>query len=50
MVEEFECPNDTRSYVVWGNLPLVESPKANWFWVKDQTKTNSEDTYQVKKQ
>ncbi len=30
MVEEFECPNDPRSYVVEGNLPLVGFPKANW--------------------
>lgn len=31
VVEEFEGPNDPRSYVVWGILPLVGSPMADWF-------------------
>ena len=29
VVEGFEYPNDPRSYVVWGYMPLVGSPKAN---------------------
>ena len=29
VVEGFEYPNDPRSYVVWGLMPLVGSPKAN---------------------
>ena len=29
VVEEFEYPNDLRSYVVRGLMPLVGSPKAN---------------------
>lgn len=28
--------SDHRRYVVWVNLPLVGSPKANWFWVRIQ--------------
>ena len=31
VVEETECPNDPRSYVVGGSLPLVGSPKVDWF-------------------
>ena len=30
VVEGFGCPNDPRSYVVGGYMPLVGSPKANW--------------------
>ena len=29
VVEGFEYPSDPRSYVVWGYMPLVGSPKAN---------------------
>jgi len=29
VVEGFEYSNDPRSYVVWGYMPLVGSPKAN---------------------
>ena len=41
VVEGFECPYDHRSYVVGGCLPLVGSPKANWSWVRGQTKHSS---------
>ena len=30
MVEGFGCPNDPKSYVVRGYMPLLGSPKANW--------------------
>lgn len=33
MLVGFVCLYDPGSYVVRGNLPLVESPKANWCWV-----------------
>ena len=29
VVEGFKLLNDPRSYVVWGLMPLVGSPKAN---------------------
>lgn len=37
VVERFVCPSDCRGYVSWGVSPLVESPKANWPLVEDQT-------------
>ena len=40
-MEGFACPNDPGSYVVGGFMPLVGSPKANRFQVKDQTKRGS---------
>ena len=36
VVEGFEYPSDPRSYVVWGYMPLVGSPKAT-----GQTKSGS---------
>ena len=51
VVEGFEYPNDPRSYVVWGLMPLVGSPKANRSQVTGQTKSISsvhDDEYKNK--
>ena len=39
LVEGFEYPSDPSSYVVWGLMPLVGSPKANRSSVTGQTKS-----------
>ena len=38
MREGFGCLTVSRSYVVWGSLPLVGSPKENGSLVKGQKK------------
>lgn len=38
-------PNDTRSSVFNGNLPLVGSLYAHWSWERGKTKNESEDIY-----
>lgn len=45
VVGEFEYPNDPRSYVAWGFMPLVGSPMVNRSEVTGQTKSGSEDSY-----
>ena len=43
VVGEFACPNESGSYVARGFKPLVRSPKANRFQMRDQTKNSSKD-------
>lgn len=43
VVGGFCVSGDLRVHVIGGNLPLVLSPKANWFWVKSQMKIDSEN-------
>lgn len=43
VVEGFCVSCDLRVHVIGGNLPLVGFPKANWFWVMSQMKTDSQN-------
>lgn len=38
-------PSDPRSLIAQRLVPLVESPMANWSWMRGQTKSDSNDPY-----